>query len=413
VTGAWQTRWAPTGAELAACVECGLCLPHCPTFRLTGDEAASPRGRLNAMSAVASGVLDIDEAFDEVMSFCLQCRACEAACPSLVPFGRAMEGARAELAIARPTPGRRLRHVLLGSWLPRRGLMRVVTVMIGVAQRLGAGRWLPGRLGSGLRGLRRLPLRGRSPVSRADGDEPTAPSIGLLRGCVMGPWFGGVHEATVAVLRAAGYRVIIPAGQTCCGALAAHEGAADRAARLAGSNVGAFVDVDVVVANAAGCTAHLRGYDHWAEGGADLANRTSDVVEVVAEAIERGRLPRLDPGRGIVAVQDPCHHRHALRIVRPTRTIIEAAGHAVVEIDPDGMCCGAAGVYSLLRPGASSELGRLKAAQVRATGAALVASANPGCEMQLRSYLGSDVRVAHPVEIYAEAAGFVDEVGVT
>jgi glycolate oxidase iron-sulfur subunit len=161
-SGPWLTRWAPTDAELSACVECGLCLPHCPTFRLTGDEAASPRGRLNAMSAVASGVLDLDADFDEVMSFCLQCRACEAACPSLVPFGRAMEGARAELAAARPTPGRRFRHRLLGSWLPRRRVMRVVTLATALTQRLGGRRWLPGRLRRGLRGLRPLPLRVRS-----------------------------------------------------------------------------------------------------------------------------------------------------------------------------------------------------------------------------------------------------------
>ena len=153
----WSTEWAPTAEELNACVECGLCLPHCPTYRLTGDEAASPRGRLNAMSAVASGLLEIDDAFDEVMSFCLQCRACEAACPSLVPFGRAMEGARAELTVAR-RPGRRLRIRVFGRWIGRRRMVSLISLGAALAQRVG--RWaIPKRLRIGLRGLRRLPFR--------------------------------------------------------------------------------------------------------------------------------------------------------------------------------------------------------------------------------------------------------------
>lgn len=408
-SSAWATPWAPTDDELAACVECGLCLPHCPTFRLTGDERASPRGRLNAMAAVAAGVLTIDEHFEEVMTFCLQCRGCEAVCPSLVPFGRAMEGARAELAAARPTPMRRLRHRVLGSWVARPRVMRAVTAATALAQLMGAARWVPGRLGRGLRGLRRLRLRPRPVTRRPDVTAAPIATVGLLAGCVMDPWFPQVHQATMAVLTAAGYRVVLPRGQTCCGALAAHDGAADRAAALAARNLEAFHGVDLVVSDAAGCTAHLRAYHEWIDGGSAVSARARDVVELVADAVGAGRLPAMPETGRTVAVQDPCHHRHALRIVDPARVILRAAGFTPVDVDPEGLCCGAAGVYTLLRPKAAAELGRRKADQVRRTGAPVVASANPGCEMQLRSHLGRGIRVAHPVELYAEAAGLLPE----
>lgn len=396
---AWSTPWAPSTSDLQACVECGLCLPHCPTFRLTGDEAASPRGRLNAMSAVASGRLGLDHEFDEVMAFCLQCRACEAACPSLVPFGRAMEGARAEVSNLRRR-GRRLRLRVFGRWIARRRLVSVASLGAVVAQRLGM--WsVPRRLRRGLKGLRSLSWRRESTLgyeSAAGGD-----TVGLLAGCVMDPWFGAVNRVTIDLLEAAGHRVVVPSGQTCCGALAAHEGAAGDAARMARINSEVFGDVDHVVATAAGCSAHLAGYDHW--GASTIADRAIDALVLVAAAIEDGRLPTLDPGGTRVALHDPCHHRHAQGITTEPRTVLRAAGLEPIDVDPTGMCCGAAGAYSLSHPETSAALGESKAAQVGATRCAVVASANPGCEIQLRSHLGEAVRVAHPLEIYAEAVG--------
>lgn len=397
----WVTEHAPTRAELDACVTCGLCLPHCPTFRLTGDETASPRGRLTAMSAVAEGIVGVDETFEEMMSFCLQCRACEAVCPSLVPFGRAMEGARIEIATQRPSPPRRLRHWLLDRILPSRRMMSFITTGAAIGQRLRLDRVGPGRR---LAGLRRLPLRPPSSVGTASGpgDGPVA---AVLAGCVMDPWFAGVHEATIALLRRGGWNVVVDQNQTCCGALAAHDGAGDSARRLAAQNVTAFAGADVIVVDAAGCGAHLKEYGNWAEGGADVAAKVRDVTEVIAELIEGGTLPRL-PERGVeVAVQDPCHLRHAQRITAEPRLIVRAAGYEVREIDPQGLCCGAAGLYTLLEAGTSDELGRRKADQIRATGSTIVASANPGCEMQLRGQLGDGYRVAHPVELYHDALG--------
>lgn len=399
----WVTPYAPTRDELDACVTCGLCLPVCPTFRLTGDESASPRGRLAAMAVVAEGLAPVDGTFEEVMGLCLQCRACEVVCPSMVPFGRAMEGARAEIAAQRRRPVRSSRRLVIGRGLGWRRGLRAATVLAAMFQRMRLDSVVP-VVGDRMRGLRRLPLRKRSVVGTvAMPDRPPLGRVALLSGCVMDPWFGAVHRAAIELLRRGGYIVEVPAAQTCCGALAAHDGAADEAASLAARNVAAFEGYDLVVADAAGCSAHLKELGHWTERGGEVATRVRDVTELVADLIDAGRLPELTGDLGEVAVQDPCHLRHAQRIVREPRRILEAAGYRPVEIDLEGRCCGAAGLYVILEPATSATLGRDKAEQVRASGPSVVASANPGCEMQLRSYLGPRFRIAHPVELYWEA----------
>lgn len=396
---AWVTDRAPHDVDISTCVTCGLCLPYCPTYLLTGDEAASPRGRLTAMAAVADGLVAVDDRFDDVMSFCLQCRACEAVCPSAVPFGRAMEGARAELQVQRPTRARRLRRLVFGRGIEQRWLVDLVTVGAAAAQRTGSARVVPAA--AGLR-----PLRVRSSIVGRSWDPDGDPigTVALLAGCVMDAWFPSVHEALVAVLRTAGYRVEVPEAQTCCGALAAHEGAAADAERMAARNVHAFSRYERVVTDAAGCGAHLRDYADWAGDGAELAEKTVDATELVAELLAAEQLPTIErPPRGPVAVQDPCHLRHAQGIVDAPRAVVRAAGYDVVEIDPRGVCCGAAGAYALSHPDASAELGRQKARQVASSGAPIVATANPGCDLQLRRYVASDVRVVHPVELYWES----------
>ena len=338
------------------------------------------------------------------MSFCLQCRACETACPSLVPFGRVMEGARVELTAQRPSAVRRLRHGLLGRLVMSPSWLRAATRWLRFARRTGIIRLLPGSLKSSLAGMRdragvSSSLRGT--VHLAKGEQ--IGTVALLAGCVMDAWFGPVHEASVELLTRAGYRVVVPLRQTCCGALAAHDGDSRRAARLAARNVRAMQGVDLIVSDAAGCSAHLKEYDEWAgDGGAILAQRARDITEVVAAAIHEGRLPTISINRGAVAVQDPCHLRHAQRIVDAPRVILAAAGYQPVDL-ADDQCCGAAGLYSLLRPQTAHELGEQKAAQIRLTGSTVVASANPGCEMQVRAHLESWYRVAHPIELYWES----------
>ena len=404
----WVTEWAPTSAELNACIQCGLCLPFCPTFRLTGDEADSPRGRLTAMSALASGDAPLDARFEEIMGFCLQCRACEAVCPSLVPFGRMMEGTRAEIVAQDPTPARIGRRAMFGRLIAFRPLVLLASWLLGIAQRLRIVRFLPGP-GGRATGLRAVPLPVPTTLGRTW--EPEGDAIGsaaLLAGCVMDPWFTSVHRATVQVLRTAGYRVAVPDSQTCCGALAAHEGAAFDAARMARANIEAFAGYDMIVVDSAGCGAHLKGYGDWADGGQDLADSVVDVTELVASLLDDGRLPRAADGQGRVAVQDPCHLRHAQRIVEQPRAVVRAAGYQPVDVDEQGLCCGAAGAYGATHPETSDELGRRKADEVLATGASVVASANPGCDMQLRSKLDGRIRVAHPIELYWDAIGETD-----
>jgi glycolate oxidase iron-sulfur subunit len=237
-------------------------------------------------------------------------------------------------------------------------------------------------------------------------------TVGLLAGCIQDEWFRPVNHAAIQLLEMAGFRVDVPVGQTCCGALAAHDGKAAEARSLAARNVPVFSGYDQVVVTSAGCSAQMREYRHWADDGEEIGDRVVDVTVAVARAIEAGLLPRVATTSGQVAIQDPCHLRHAQRVVAEPRLILEAGGYQVVEIDPAGMCCGAAGLYTVLQPEASQELGNRKADQIRSTAVSRVASANPGCEMQLRSALGAGYEIAHPIEWYLRAVRGMAETGI-
>ena len=398
----WVTDFAPSTAELNACIDCGLCLPVCPTYRATGDESDSPRGRIAAMRAVDRRLVEVDDRFADVMGLCLQCRACEVACPSLVQFGRLMEGARAEVAAQLPDWRTIATRTVFGRAIASRSAVVLLSWVVGAVQRMHLAAALPGAAGK-TAALRTIPL----PVPTTAGHEwlpdgEPIGTVGFLAGCVMDQWYSEVHTAVIQVLRTAGYRVVSPRHQTCCGALAAHEGAAYDAARMAAQNVEAFEGYDLIVVDSAGCSAHMKGYGHWTEGGADLASRVVDANEFVASLIAAGLLPRL-AGETPIAIQDPCHLRHAQRIVEEPREILRAAGFEPIETDPAGMCCGAAGAYQLDHPEMSEFLGMKKAVQIEATGIDIVASANPGCEMQLRTYLDDGIVVTHPIELYWDA----------
>lgn len=397
----WSTDLHPTRVELDSCVQCGLCLPACPTFRLTGRETASPRGRIQAMSAVDEGIATVDGTFASILDFCLGCRACEPVCPGMVPYGRLLEGARAEIVAQLPgrSARRRLVHRLM---IPSRLVLRVGSWLLSIAQLLRLTRLAPKGLRRVVSGLRPLQGRGASSIGHHGGDGAVG-TVAVLAGCIQDEWFRPVNRALITLLERAGYRVEVPRGQTCCGALAAHDGQAGVARSLAARNVVALVDADLVVATAAGCSAHLAGYGHWDAEGDGLASRVLDATVVVSRAISAGLLPELQRGLGPIAVQDPCHLRHAQRVTEEPRHLLEAAGFTVVETDPAGMCCGAAGLYTVTNPEASTRLGNQKADQIRHTGVTRVASANPGCEMQVRAHLGPDYDIRHPVEWYAAA----------
>jgi glycolate dehydrogenase iron-sulfur subunit len=384
--------------ELSTCVACGLCLPHCPTFRATGEEGLSPRGRIDAMRAVQWRGLAVDDDFVRLMDTCIQCRGCEPACPSGVPFGRLMEGTRETLADAHRTAPRWLRggFAVLGR---HRALLAGSTVLA-VAQR---AHLVPRRAG-----LARLPLR-RGPRVRPS-RPPTGESVWLYTGCVMDAWLRDTHRSTAALIEATGttFRVS-PDG--CCGALHNHAGLVEAARSLAARVVASMPGDDPVVVNSAGCGAALKDYGHLlgTPEASAFAQRVVDVHEWLHKRLDR--LPTPVRPAGSVIVQDPCHLRHVQRAHEPVRAVLRTVTD-VVELDDEGLCCGAGGAYSALQPAIAGivrdrKLAAIERARAR-SGATVVASANPGCAMHLAA---AGLTVRHPVDIVAEALGLVSAPG--
>lgn len=369
--------------ELATCVGCGLCLPHCPTFRATGEEALSPRGRIAAMRDVQNDDAPVTDSFVGFMETCVQCRGCEPACPSGVPFGHLMEATRSTLAAQhRITPWwQRLGFAVLG----QHRLLLVGSTLLAFAQRLHL---VPRRLG-----LPRLALR----RGRAVGSTGT--DAWLFTGCVMDAWQRDVHHATARVLDAAGVQYAVPGrGGACCGALHVHAGLTAATERLAMAVMASMPGEAPVVVNSAGCGAALKDYGHLlgTPEAVAFSARVRDVHEFVAPMIDR--LPvrrRSEP----LIVQDPCHLRHVQRAHAAVRTVLGAVA-PLVELDDDGLCCGAGGAYSALQPELAGEVRSRKVASIDRAGGYEVVSGNPGCSMHLAAV---GVRVRHPMLLLDEA----------
>jgi glycolate oxidase iron-sulfur subunit len=380
--------------DLNMCVSCGLCLPHCPTFRATGEEALSPRGRIDAMRAVELRGAPIDDDFVTFMSSCVQCRGCEPACPSGVPFGSLMEGTRVELARRRriTPPWQRVAFSVLG----RHRLLLAGSTLLAVAQR---ARMVPSRLGIGT-----IPVRRGAPVrSTAGADDAGA---WLFTGCVMDAWLRETHRSTAAVLDALGVGYAVTTGG-CCGALHAHAGLHDAAAHHAVDVIASMPGDAPIVVNSAGCGAALKEYGRLlgTDGAERFASRVVDVHEWIAARLDE--LPGLRRRAGSVIVQDPCHLRHVQRSHLPVRRVLGRFAD-VVELDDDGLCCGAGGAYSALEPELADLIRERKLASIdraiAGTGADVVVSANPGCSMHLQVALAErGVAVRHPIDLLADA----------
>jgi glycolate oxidase iron-sulfur subunit len=416
---------------LEPCVHCGFCLPACPTYEVTSDEADSPRGRILLMRALVSGELPADdEGLASHLDRCLGCRGCESVCPSGVLFGPALEAARARIAETRPLPivlkfalwvlARPERQRLL--WLVSRLLRR--TGLPALIAR-GAGARAP-RVASMLAMLAatkpdrrtggRAVRRSKEAASRLApaGSDPLAPRASrlahacLFRGCVMDGLFSHVHDATIQALDVNGFLTREVRDQVCCGALAAHAGAHAMAADLARENVRAFARTDgPIVVNSAGCGAMLKSYGDLLAGeplevdARAVSARVRDVSEVLAEAgPKRGR-----PLAVRVAYDAPCHLLHAQKIKDAPRALLDAIpGLEQVALEGSERCCGSAGLYSLIEPALSQDVLALKVAAIRRAGPDVVATGNPGCLMQIGAGLqleGLPVTVRHPVELLA------------
>ncbi len=382
--------------ELNTCVACGLCLPHCPTFRVTGDEALSPRGRIEIMRAVEWRGAEIDDDVVSFMSTCVQCRGCEPACPSGVPYGRLIEQTRTQLAAAGRITPRWQRwglHVL-----HHHRVLLVGSTLLAVAQRL---RLVPKRFGIG-----RLPVR-RGPAVHATGIA-AATDVWLFTGCVMDAWQRGTHRATASVLDAMDIGYALPGtGGGCCGALHHHAGLHDQAVKHAEHVMGSMPGHAPILVNSAGCGAALKEYGRLL-GTADaeaFAARVFDVHEWIAANVDR--LPALERSAQQIIVQDPCHLRHVQRAHMPVRDLLGRVA-TLVELDDDGVCCGAGGSYSLVEPELAGQIRDRKLAAIdRAaarSGASLLVSANPGCSMHLEGALDErGITVRHPIDVFAEA----------
>jgi glycolate oxidase iron-sulfur subunit len=397
--------------KLSTCVHCGLCLASCPTYVELGTEADSPRGRIHLMRALEDGALDATPEVIRHLDLCLGCRACETACPSGVPYGELIEAARPHLEAHRPLVGRWWRR-LLATGLTSRMRRVVFAPLRGVARMPGLVRAARALDATMLAYAAALP-RGRAPRLPAV-LEPAGRARGtavLLTGCVADTLFAATNHATALLLQRAGVRVLVPAGQGCCGALALHLGARDHARRLAGATVSMLegVRADWVVTNAAGCGAMLREYGHVVENGAAVATRARDALGLLAQL---GLPPPARALEATVAMHDPCHLAHGQGIRGEVRQLLSTIpGVRLTELEESDMCCGSAGTYNLTEPAMARQLLARKLGRIAASGADVVAAANPGCLMQIRAgaiLRGLSLRVEHPIDLLAAAHGLVE-----
>ncbi|HWC35887.1 MAG TPA: heterodisulfide reductase-related iron-sulfur binding cluster [Mycobacteriales bacterium] len=397
---------------IADCVHCGFCLPSCPTYLLWGEEMDSPRGRIYLMKNVLEGA-SLDDSTVQHFDACLGCMACVTACPSGVQYDVLIESTRAEVeaSVERKPRDAALRRMIFATFpYPRR--LRAIRPLLRAYQATGAQRIVRKRMRGTLTTMAGLvpPL---GPRERLPALIPAVGTrrmrVGMLLGCVQREFFPGVNAATVRVLAAEGCEVVVPADQQCCGALSLHSGREAEAIGRAKRLITAFeaAHVDAVVINAAGCGSSMKEYGRllagdpaWARRAALFAAKCRDVSELL---VELGPVAQRHPLPGVAAYHDACHLSHAQGVRAQPRDLLRGIpGLELREIPEADICCGSAGVYNLLNPEPARELGDRKAANVRATGASLLITANPGCLMQIDSALrrqGEPIALAHTIEV--------------
>jgi glycolate oxidase iron-sulfur subunit len=410
----------PEYADYARCVHCGLCLNHCPTYRLWGLEADSPRGRIRQMVLADQGRLPLGDSFVEHIDRCLDCRACETACPSGVEYGKLVEAARAQIEqnYRRPFFSRMARSLVYRNLLPHPRRLAAAARLAGIYQRSGL-QTIARRLGLlRLMGLadreRLLPVVDRSfffsQIGKTFPPQGTRRArVALFAGCIAQVSFTALHEATIRVLTANGCEVVVPQGQLCCGALAAHAGVRDVARELARTNLEVFLrePFDAIVTNAAGCGSTLKEYEDLFPAGDPAHERAQafrakmrDVTEFLDEI---GLVSSLGEVRTRVTYQDSCHLLHGQKIREaPRRLICAVPGVEFVEMRLADNCCGSAGDYNVKQTHTSLELLADKMMCAKETRAEMIVTANPGCLLQMRA--GAEIhatgqQVLHVIEL--------------
>jgi glycolate oxidase iron-sulfur subunit len=415
---------APSPELLQRCVHCGFCLPTCPTYAVLGVEMDSPRGRIRLMETVWQGRVDVkSDPFERHMYGCLDCRACETACPSGVEFGKLMEGARSQIEAARrrSITERLVRLVAFRFLLPRPAVLGSFAHFSVLSKRLGAAavlRAIGSRVGIAhrLAGLLDLvPDRASSRALPATYPARGARrgSVALFTGCVMRAAFADTNAATARVLARNGFEVIVPETQTCCGALHAHAGERVDARILARRNITTLegLDVDAFIVNAAGCGAALKEYGWllkddpaWSERATRFASRVKDASEFLGDA---GLTATPGPLRVRVAYDDPCHLLHGQKIKDQPRAMLAAIPElSLLPLTEADWCCGSAGTYNVTQPELSAKLLARKVGHITSSGAELVVTANPGCQMQIAAGLRAaraPVTVVHLMDLLDRA----------
>ena len=421
---------APPDDVIRSCVHCGFCLPACPTYRETMRERSSPRGRIWLIRAVSEGMLDIRaETFQEEMSLCLNCRACEAVCPSGVQYGELVEGARAQILKLDP-PSRKTRlsqRAAFDGLFSSPARFRAASSALKLYQKVGAQKAVRGsgvldRLGLATQEAMLPELSDRFMVPgkekwHAQGERRG--TVALLSGCIMSTAYAEIHRATARVLARNGWDVVIAPGQGCCGALAVHAGDFDAGRKMARRNIDAFdnPEYDAILSNAAGCGASMKEYDYllrddpaYAEKARRFVGKMRDATEFLADAGLRETPGALDI---TITYQEPCHLVHAQRISRqPRELLLSIPGLNLIEMPESSLCCGSAGIYNLLQPDMSSSLLDRKLNNASTTGAETIVSANPGCMLQLQAGIrqrGWDVDVVHIMTLLDRAYAVLNE----
>ncbi|MBI4858803.1 MAG: (Fe-S)-binding protein [Candidatus Riflebacteria bacterium] len=400
-----------------SCVLCGLCLAHCPTYREFPLEVASPRGRLALMRGLASGHLEPTRQLSDYLALCLACRACETACPANLPYGLALERARADLRTPRPPSwmARLIERFTLGWAFESRARLGLLVGTMDLYHRLGLStlveRLFASMLPPRLRTLSRL-------LPRCEGPRPPAPplvppetgTVAFMPGCVADHYLARTNQATLLVLARNGVRTVVPEEAVCCGALHQHRGLLDLAREHARRTIAAFEpsgDV-AVVTNSAGCGATLKEYPRllggdpaWEERARRFSARVRDLTEFLA-----GReLRPLGPLPYRVAYDDPCHLLHAQGIgAAPREVLARVPGLTLVPLPESDWCCGSAGLYSLTQIEMSQSILARKVENIVQLGPDVVLTANPGCLLHLRMGLaGHGIRAMHLVDLLAES----------
>lgn len=417
--------------ELMNCMRCGFCLPSCPTYITSGlKESHSPRGRIALMKAVADGLIEPDEDFEQSLSQCLGCRACEVVCPSGVNYGFLLEEARDIIHQNKKfsAPVSTIRKVVFDGLFPHQNRMRTVTSLLGFYQRsglqkvargIGIMKLFPETLATMERVLPKAPklkeMKNRPEFLPAEGTKTKR--VAFFTGCLMDTMFLETNNATMKLLQLAGCEVVIPKDQNCCGALHGHSGEKESSKELAKKNIKAFEDlnVDYIITNAGGCGAFLIDYDHllkddpeWKDRAIAFKNKIKDISQILYE-VEFHKKVELELPYQIITYQDSCHLRNVMKTFDAPRALLKAIkGSEYVEMKDADRCCGSAGIYNIVESEMSMQILDYKMEQTKATHATTVVTANPGCLLQMklgieRENLSHKMRAVHIVDLLLEA----------